>query len=241
MPYCADLLLPRSLHHLSTWKAELKLIVARAQEDISSGGSAALAPGSSQPAVLGDGKGTHRVTTADSDLSLASHRLARSAHAGGPRPPPGGASTNRSPIILHCDFDAFFVAVSLKRRPELVGRPVVVCHSTGTPAGGQTGPGSAVVDGSSTSEIASASYEARAFGIKAGMRCASTHPSRSIRPLSRLTRSCLISLGHARKLCKEVQAVPYDFQAYKMTASVSIPLRPLSIWVTNFPPAHRTV
>jgi DNA repair protein REV1 len=228
--------LPSRLHHLSTWKAELKLIVAKAQEDVSSGGSATLAPGSSQPAMADDGKGKGRATGAD--LSLASHRLARSSHVvGGARPPSGGANSNRSPVILHCDFDAFFVAVSLKRRPELVGRPVVVCHSTGAPAGQ---PGSAAVargagDDASTSEIASASYEARAFGIKAGMRCVSLiddfSPAAGCREPLRLTRRfrCdgVLSLGQARKLCKEVQAVPYDFQAYKTTAFVfpaSVPL-----------------
>ncbi|KAG8896573.1 deoxycytidyl transferase [Tulasnella sp. 403] len=58
------------------------------------------------------------------------------------------------------------------------GKPVVVCHSRGGKA--------------STSEIASASYEARAFGIKNGM-----------------------SLGQARQLCPEVQTIPYEFETYK--------------------------
>jgi nucleotidyltransferase/DNA polymerase involved in DNA repair len=53
----------------------------------------------------------------------------------------------------------FFVAVGLLERPELIGKPVAVCHSQGT-------NGAA----SSTSEIASASYEARKFGVKGGMR-----------------------------------------------------------------------
>lgn len=60
---------------------------------------------------------------------------------------------------MHCDFDAFFVAVGLvsEERKALRGKPVVVCHSL---EGGKE----------STSEIASPSYEARAYGIKAGMR-----------------------------------------------------------------------
>lgn len=62
-------------------------------------------------------------------------------------------------VIMHCDFDSFFVSAGLLDRPQLRGKPVVVCHSQGE-QGGQ----------GSTSEIASASYEARKFGIKGGMR-----------------------------------------------------------------------
>lgn len=62
-------------------------------------------------------------------------------------------------VIMHCDFDSFFVSAGLVERPDLRGKPVVVCHSQGVQGGG-----------ASTSEIASASYEARKFGIKGGMR-----------------------------------------------------------------------
>ena len=62
-------------------------------------------------------------------------------------------------VIMHCDFDAFFVSAGLLDRKHLRGKPVVVCHS-------QDDQGGAL----STSEIASASYEAREFGIKNGMR-----------------------------------------------------------------------
>ena len=65
-------------------------------------------------------------------------------------------------VIMHCDFDSFFVSAGLVDRPHLRGKPVVVCHSQGTTGGA-----------SSTSEIASASYEARKFGIKGGMRSVS--------------------------------------------------------------------
>ena len=57
--------------------------------------------------------------------------------------------------ILHVDLDQFLAAVEVLRRPELAGRPVVV--------GG---------DGDPTRPrqvVATASYEARAFGVTSGM------------------------------------------------------------------------
>lgn len=57
----------------------------------------------------------------------------------------------RSAAIMHVDLDMFFVAVGLLERPDLVGKPVIVARDSGR------------------SVVLSASYEARAFGVRSGM------------------------------------------------------------------------
>ncbi|MBT2555728.1 DNA polymerase IV [Arthrobacter sp. ISL-5] len=58
---------------------------------------------------------------------------------------------------MHVDMDAFFVSVELRGRPELRGKPVIV----GFPA--------------DRSVVLSASYEARAFGVKSAMPMVVAH------------------------------------------------------------------
>lgn len=60
-------------------------------------------------------------------------------------------SAAQQAAILHVDMDMFFVAVELLEHPELVGVPVIVAAQ------------------SSRSVVLSASYEARAYGVRAGM------------------------------------------------------------------------
>ncbi|KAK4685217.1 DNA repair protein REV1, partial [Tremellales sp. Uapishka_1] len=141
------------LHHLSTWKAELKVLVSSAQAQSES-------LSLSKPSV--------------STLSLSTSVLPKA------QPLRDGIGAKEK-HIFHVDFDAFFVSCGLATRPHLKGKPAVVCHSQ---AGRQEG---------STSEVASASYEARAKGVRNGM-----------------------SLGRARELVGEdLATIPYEFETYK--------------------------
>ena len=88
------------------------------------------------------------------------------APAGAPPPAPDPAGAARS-SVLHVDIDAFFAAIEQQRDPRLKGQPVIV--------------GAGV--------IASCSYEARAFGLRAGMRLSDAR---------RLCPRAVILEGHAQ-------------------------------------------
>jgi len=76
-------------------------------------------------------------------------------------------------VILHVDMDAFFASVEQRRSEKLRGRPVVVCGKF------------------PRTVVASASYEARAFGVHANM-----------------------SLVEARRRCPELRCVEGDLGRY---------------------------
>lgn len=132
------------LHHLSTWKSELKSLVLEAQER----------------AEAGEGEGLVGVVESEV-LDIDEVGVSMKGAELVMRSPTKGKGKEKAVdrVVMHCDFDCFFVSAGLVSRPQLKGKPVVVCHSQGAQGGL-----------SSTSEIASASYEARSFGIKNGMR-----------------------------------------------------------------------
>lgn len=98
--------------------------------------------------------------------------------------------------ILHVDLDAFFAAVEQRDKPSLRGRPVVV--------GGVGGRG----------VVATASYEARAFGVHSAM-----------------------SMSEARRRCPNAAFLAGRFHAYRATSarvmellrSISPLVEPLSL------------
>ncbi|KIJ63335.1 hypothetical protein HYDPIDRAFT_92853 [Hydnomerulius pinastri MD-312] len=164
------------LHHLSTWKAELQNLVTQAQERAENGEPDAVHDGGDDEPVPPVKVGVEKNPADDVGMKGAEFILRSPSKAKGKQ-----KAVDHERVIMHCDFDCFFVSAGLVTRPHLRGKPVVVCHSQGSQGGA-----------SSTSEIASSSYEARAFGIKNGM-----------------------SLRQARQLCPEVITIPYEFERYK--------------------------
>jgi DNA polymerase-4 len=86
---------------------------------------------------------------------------------------PGAARRGAERLVLHVDIDAFFAAIEQVRDPRLKGKPVIV--------------GAGV--------IASCSYEARRYGLRAGMR-----------------------LSEARRLCPDVVILEGHAQVYRCFA-----------------------
>lgn len=76
--------------------------------------------------------------------------------------------------IVHVDMDAFYAAIEQRDDPRLRGRPIAV---------GGRGP---------RAVVATASYEARAFGVRSAM-----------------------PVGLARRLCPELLVVPPRFEVYR--------------------------
>lgn len=102
----------------------------------------------------------------------------------------------RRNCIMHVDMDAFFVSVELRTRPELRGKPVIV----GFPA--------------DRSVVLSASYEARAFGVKSAM------------PMAVAVRMCpkAVIIEPRHKLYYAVSA-----QLMEIFASITDLVEPLSV------------
>ena len=109
-----------------------------------------------------------------------------------------GTDTGILPWILHIDLDQFLASVELRRRPDLVGLPVIVGGS-----GDPTEPRKVVT---------CASYEAREFGVHAGM-----------------------PLRTAARRCPEATFLPSDSDAYDAASEQVMGLlrdlgHPLEVW-----------
>ncbi|KAF9066498.1 hypothetical protein BDP27DRAFT_1384323 [Rhodocollybia butyracea] len=144
------------LHHLSSWKAELKELLREAQEKAESMPEG-FTPGDE---MIGQGRAM---------------------------PPP-----DEQRVIMHCDFDCFFVAAGLTKRPDLKGKPVVVCHSQDNQGG----------------------LPARDFGIKNGM---SLQQARKLYTKKFSLEFYTVLMMHA----DDLQAVSVDEALIEVTWAVS--------------------
>uniref|UniRef100_UPI00398EF74F DNA repair protein REV1 n=1 Tax=Pristiophorus japonicus TaxID=55135 RepID=UPI00398EF74F len=206
------------LHHIATWKCEFTEYVNRLQRQ-----SNGVYPGREKLKRINMGKFQRN--------PIDTNSLGPANAVDPPR---------QQNCIMHIDMDCFFVSVGIRDRPELKGKPVAVTHNRGQgrvsvrPSAnpqfemqyyqkklikgkteekkvpdkldGNTWENSnpACVNGInmdvtalSMAEIASCSYEARQTGIKNGM-----------------------FFGQAKQLCPELQAVSYNFKAYKEVAAI---------------------
>ncbi|GCC26915.1 DNA repair protein REV1 isoform X2 [Chiloscyllium punctatum] len=203
------------LHHISTWKSEFAEYVNRLQRQ-----SNGIYPGREK---------LKRINMGKFERNPIETNHSGTANIINP--------SRKQNCIMHVDMDCFFVSVGIRDRPDLKGKPVAVTHNRGhghmpirpntnqqfemqyyqkklmkeekkvpEKLDGSTweNPNPTCVNGTSMdvmalsmAEIASCSYEARRIGIKNGM-----------------------FFGQAKQLCPELQAVSYNFKAYKEVASV---------------------
>uniref|UniRef100_A0A8D0GWC8 DNA repair protein REV1 n=1 Tax=Sphenodon punctatus TaxID=8508 RepID=A0A8D0GWC8_SPHPU len=200
------------LHHIATWKCEFTEFVNNLQRQ-----NNGFFPGREKLKKIKAGRSALYIADTDnvSVLSSAKHQS----------------------CIMHIDMDCFFVSVGIRNRPDLKGKPVAFTSNRGSgkallrpganpqlewqyyqnkilngkaenrvpelldvsilenPDSGHMNGADVDMSVLSMAEIASCSYEARHVGIKNGM-----------------------FFGQAKQLCPDLQAVPYDFHAYKEVA-----------------------
>ncbi|KAK9844061.1 hypothetical protein WJX81_003182 [Elliptochloris bilobata] len=146
-------------------------LAARAAKDILKGPPRSSRDDPAFQATFWQASRLHFIGSWKARIEVLAAKLAGDAPA--PKPPGRGGQR----VIVHIDMDCFFASVAVLGNPELAGKPLAISHSASARGAG---------------EVSSASYEARAFGVRAGM-----------------------FMEAAKALCPGLVVMPYEFEQYE--------------------------
>ncbi|XP_061163999.1 DNA repair protein REV1-like [Saccostrea echinata] len=199
------------LHHLSTWKSEWREYVNKTSKE--------------QTCYPGRQALMKLVSEQEADLEARDMGLEgfRSTMSGKPKR-----------VIMHVDMDCFFVSVGLRKRPDLIGKPVAVTHSKGQGRKGPI-PGSDIeyeqkmwrsIKNKSKStnpdQQSKLNSSAEEFGRKGNLDAFSSMAelaSCSYEARQAGVRNGMF-MGPAKKLCPDLHTIPYDFEGYQEVSKI---------------------
>jgi len=189
-----------TFHHLSSWRLQYQRLVSQLNrsngpefqpwdDDSSSSSSSSNSSHLNKKALLstvleedtqGGGLDGSMFSTDSDSHCLPPPHLGHPSLALQPPSTSPNIDSSSNQIILHLDMDAFYANVLIERRfPSLRAEPVIVVPTKNTHYNG-------------TSEVSSANYVARSFGIRARM-----------------------FMSEARKLCPKVHILACDFPLFE--------------------------
>ncbi|OXB75150.1 UNVERIFIED_CONTAM: hypothetical protein H355_009724 [Colinus virginianus] len=119
------------------------------------------------------------------------------------------SSAKPQSCIMHVDMDCFFVSVAIRNRPDLKGKPVAVTSNRGA--------GKAPLRPGANPQLERQYYQNKLLNGKADALFTYFAVGNTV-VLRQVGIKNGMFFGQAKKLCPNLQAVSYDFNAYKEVA-----------------------